>query len=94
MTVFESIVKEGDVIENCGNLFIVQNIDYAIREVRLIREKAKSPLSFNPSFEWMENTFQNGHSKFIYKDVRNTKLARKIYPNAEVLDNGMLRIRR
>lgn len=36
--------------------------------------------------------FREDSLELNYKDIKNTRLARKLYPKANVLDNGMLRI--
>jgi hypothetical protein len=41
----------------------------------------------------LKDAIESGPIYLVTIDVKDTRLARKLYPNAEVLDNGMLRIK-
>ncbi len=40
-----------------------------------------------------KKAIRDGDIRNLHINVKDTRLARKLYPNAEKLDNGMLRIR-
>lgn len=81
-------VEVGTKIKNIGDYYIIQSVNN--NEIELIRENGTT---FKVVKEHFQSLAYRGLIKILEIEVKDTRLARKLYPNAEKLDNGMLRIK-
>jgi len=81
-----------------GDILVNSSIKYRIESISekgfvLYSYRYSASLENEISVSHMGRTMRNGHTILLFTIVNNTKLARKLYPKAEVLENGKLRIR-
>lgn len=83
-------LRVGEYIDNHGKMY--QVVDFVDDKI-ILKKTDTGDLMKNIHVSWLNNTIRKGHTKLAYTEIKDNRLARKLYPNAEVLENGKLRIR-
>lgn len=89
-------VRVGDILKWEGEgsqydeLYRVESIDYETGRCALTWDNSDS---CDPNYDLLEAIGFNIDITIMLTEVKDTRLARKMYPDYKILDNGMLGIR-
>lgn len=84
------MLKVGDFINNNSTVYEV--LDF-VEDRIILKSIHTGTVLENVHTYWINNRLEDGSVVLYYIEVNNTKLARKLYPDAEILENGKLRIK-